>query len=156
MILPEYINSSLARLNAETNPDSFDNVLDALCIGTSFSGDPYCGDVTLYRAMLAHFGIDRFDDYSDEDLEFDMPLILTFKFVGDDGFYGGWASDMTQAKDEHRPFGYDHYRYYFLVTNPADKLDPLVQVIDHENVRNAPSPYRDLTASKLLAILRTQ
>ncbi len=125
-------------------------------MGTSFPTHTFCTDVALYRTMLAHFGITEFDDYTDEDLEFDMPLIVGFTFTGSNGFYNGWESDMPNADAVHRPFGFDHYRYFFLADNPDDPSDPFIRVIDHERPDEVPTKYRDLTAARLLAILRPE
>ncbi len=105
----------------------------------------------LYGQMLADYGIFDLQDLSEEELEEEMPLILGLQFVGEDGFYDGWQDDFSNATSAHTPFAYDEHYYHFLVANESSPGDPSIESIDHETVGEAPEPYYDLTAGKLLA-----
>ena len=81
MAFSDLIDEQLIRIAATTDADTPRDVISALRDATRFPYSTFRGDVNLYRNVLDHFNIDVFDDYSDEDLEFEMPLITGFKFA---------------------------------------------------------------------------
>ncbi len=153
MPLSEYVLEQLERLDAAISDQSSESIT-ALRSAKMPTGT-LDGAFARYRDVLAQYKINDFDDYSDEELEFEMPLVSGFKFAGVDGFYKGWQADLPAATEQHTPLGSDEYNYFFVVPNPRDPKDPLIHVIDHEEQNEPPDEWFDLTVGMLLGILQT-
>ena len=150
----QFLKMHIQRLGG--SPDTYpgDSAIESLAGNVGFPDSELVGDVGLGREMLAAYGISKFDKLDDEDLEEEMPLITGFQFAPADGFFEDWAEVLPNAGPQHTPFANDDYYYYFLVENPANPDDPLIQAIDHEEPDLPPEEYYDLTAGKLLAIVK--
>ncbi len=110
----------------------------------------------LFRKMVESYGITKFQDLDEEDLEMEMPLVTGFEFCSGASFYEGWKEDIPNANDDQVPFANDDYYYYFLIENPDNAVDPIIVAVDHEEPDLPPETCYDLTAGKLLSILQPE
>jgi hypothetical protein len=116
---------------------------EVLRLKGSFPPSPFPDPITAFRAIEWGPNVEFNTAEADED-----SLISGFTFTGDyETLPEGFARDRRV-----RPIGNDSYKYYGLVANEGDPLDPIVVAVDHEE--EASEPFGDTFLSIWLARLR--
>ena len=151
-----FITQQLKRLGAV--PGRFDGKTPIRSLVSAVSGLTcnFRGNVKRYRSMLAHYRIKDFDDFSERELEQEMPLITGLRFVDSSGFYEDWQSEMPNVTRNFTPFAHDDYYFYFLAKNRKSEIEPAVYAIDHEEQDEKPTRHYELTAGMLLASIEPE
>lgn len=151
-----FIAKQLKRLGAVPNRFDVNSPIPSLVSSVSDLKLSFRGSTKRYRDMLTHYHITDLVEFSDDELEEEMPLIRGFVFADAGGFYNGWKRDIPNVTKKFTPFAHDIYCYYFLAKNRKCICDPLVYCIDHETLDQKPESHFGLTAGMILATLEKE
>ncbi len=152
MTISEQILTQLHRIDARLPQDATGSAIAVLAHHVAWPDVAFVGSTERMRAYLAERGDG--EDWSEYELQDEMPSLSDFRFVKDGTFWDGWEDEFASVDaSKFLPFAADEAYFYFLTDNANDDSDPNVYSVDHEETDAEPYDEDGLTVSRLLSII---